>query len=428
MSRKERLKNGKNLRCIRQFLKKTNRILNVIILALLLILIRVWYLSVILHEEKQKEAVKPQRRSVVERVERATIRDRFNFPLALNKIQYNASICYADIRQIPRVRWERNEQGKRVKVLARSEYINRLCAMLADALDLDPQKIEDTIHGKASLFPQTPFVIREGVSEEQYYKLKALEKDWVGIRMEVGSKRYYPLGKVGSDVIGYMGAINSSEYYQIAEEMKILQAYLLEREAQELPILPKGFHNPLEVRERLRELQERAYTINDLVGKTGVEGVFDGELRGYVGKKTYEVDINGNFLRELPGSRKAMPGQRILLSISAELQEFAESLLAHNESIREVREEDGSPSLTAPWIKGGAIVAMDPHNGEILTLASYPRFDPNDFIPAKEEGKNRANFSSGLKTRPMLQRFGMGKRNWSGNGMIGKEACFMKNL
>lgn len=362
---------------------KANRVLNIIILGLLLILVRVWYLSIIQYDDHLEKARRPKRRTVIEKIERATIRDRFNIPLALNKIQYNAAVCYADIRQIPAAKWETNAEGKRVRVQARSEYIKKLSETLAQELQLDAQKIEDTIHGKASLFPHTPFILKEDLSEEEYYRLKLMEKDWVGVRTEKGSKRYYPLGKVGSDVIGYMGSISSKEYYTIAQELGTLQAYLSQREAGEVAVLPKGFHNPLEVRERLKALQEKAYTINDLVGKAGVEAAFDADLRGYAAKKTYEVDTKGNFLRELPGGRKGVSGQRLLLSISSELQEFAEKLLIHNESIREMRHLNGAPNLSTPWIKGGAIVALDPKTGEVLTLASYPRVDPNDFIPSR---------------------------------------------
>ena len=363
--------------------EKTNKVLNIIILGLLLILVRVWYLSIIQHDTQVEKARKPKRRTVIEKVERATIRDRFNIPLALNKIQYNASICYADIRQIPSAKWEINAEGKKVRIPVRSAYIKKLSELLAKELQLDPQVIEDTIHGKASLFPHTPFVLKEDLSENEYYRLKLLEKDWVGICTEKGSKRYYPLGKVGSDVIGYMGAISSKEYYTIATELSALQEYLAMREANEPTVLPKGYQNPLEVREHLRALQEKAYTVNDLIGKAGIEGAFDSELRGYSGKKTYEVDTKGNFLRELPGSRKEISGQRLILSISAQLQEFAEQLLAQNEDVRQTVHPDGEADLSTPWIKGGAIVALDPKTGQVLSLASYPRLDPNDFISSR---------------------------------------------
>lgn len=361
---------------------KANRVLNIIILGLLLILLRVWYLSIIQHDTQLQKARIPKRRTVMEKIERATIRDRFNIPLALNKLQYNAAICYADIRHIPAAKWETDANGKRTRVPVRSAYIKQLSDVLAQELNLDAQAIEDTIHGKASLFPHTPFILKEELSEEEYYRLKLMEKDWVGIRTEKGSKRYYPLGKIGADVIGYMGSISAKEYYAIAQELGTLQTYLSQREEGEVAALPKGFHNPLEVRQRLKTLQEKAYTINDLVGKAGVEGAFDQDLRGYAAKTLYEVDTKGNILRALPGGRKAVSGQRLLLSLSSELQEFAETLLIHNESLREMRHADGTPNLSTPWIKGGAIVAIDPNTAEVLALASYPRVDPNDFIPS----------------------------------------------
>ncbi len=392
---------------------KTNRVLNFILLCLLLILIRVWYLAAVQHEEHRQQALRPQRRTTIQRVERATIRDRFNIPLALNKIQYNAAVCYADVRQIPSVRWKKDATGKRLRVQERSLYIKKLAALLAQELQMDPQKIEDTIHGKASLFPHTPFVIKEDLSEAEYYRLKGLERDWAGLWTERTSKRYYPRGKMASDVIGYMGAISSKEYCGIAEELAWLSAYLAEREAGNTPMLPKGFHNPFQVEQRLKQLQEKAYTINDFVGKAGVEATFDSELRGYAGKKTYEIDIKGNVLRELPGSRKAIPGQRLLLSISSELQEYAEQLLMENEVLRETRDGLGNPSLTAPWIKGGAIVAMDPQTGEVLALASYPRMDLNDFAASKmhfEQNKKSESLHKWLEDEAYLAAIWEGRR------------------
>lgn len=392
--------------------EKTNKVLNIIILALLLILVRVWYLSIIQHDVHVEKSKRPKRRTVLEKTERATIRDRFNVPLALNKMQYNAAICYADIRQIPSFKWELKE-GKRTRVPARTSYISQLSKELALLLQLDEQMIEDTIYAKASLFPHTPFVIKEDLTEEEYYRLKWMEKDWLGVRAERGSKRYYPLGKVGADIIGYMGSISSSEFYHIAQELGILQTYLSQREMGEITPLPKGFSNPLEVRERLRSLQEKAYTIHDLVGKSGVEGAFDGDLRGFAAKKTYEVDTKGNLIRELPGGRPAISGQRLLLSISAELQEFAEKLLIENEAVREIRNPDDTPNYSTPWIKGGAIVAMDPNTGEILALASYPRMDANDFIPSSVpeiQVNKQASIRKWLENEAFIAEIWDGKR------------------
>ncbi|MGE5196093.1 MAG: penicillin-binding transpeptidase domain-containing protein [Anaerolineae bacterium] len=368
---------------------KANRILNLILLSLLLILIRVWYLTVIQHDAHLEQAHQPQRRSKREDVERATIRDRFNIPLAMNKIQYRAAVCYAEIREIPNTAWKKDENGKPIRILARSAYISDLARLLAKELEMDPTQIEDTIHGKASLFPHLPFVIKEDLSEKQYYRLRMLEREWLGIRTERGSKRHYPQGKTACDVIGYMGAISQKEYLKVANEIQALQNYLSQREAGDLPILPQGFHSPIEVRERLRQLQEKAYTIHDLVGKAGIEGAFDEKLRGIFGKKIFEVDIKGNFLRELPGSRTSISGQRIVLTLSSELQQFAETLLAYAET-----SSSHETSFKNPWIKGGAIVAMIPKTGEIVAMASYPRFDPNDFISSAQPSLKRSKKSS----------------------------------
>lgn len=360
--------------------EKANRVLNVVILGLLLILVRVWYLTIIEHDHYVFQSRGHRRRVSIERAERATIRDRFNIPLAANKLQYAVSVCYADIRQIPRLRWEKGPEGSLQPKYIRRLYIEQLSQLLSKELGLDPQFIEDTIHGKASQFPHTPFLLKQGISEELYYRIKMLEKEWVGIRTERASVRHYPKGKVACDVLGYLGAINRREYCAVAEELTLLQDYIAQRESGEFPVLPCGFSNPLEVRERLKQLQEKAYTIHDLVGKAGIEGSFDEQLRGYWGRKIEEIDPKGNVLSKLPGSTPAISGQRVILSLSAELQEFAEHLLIENEEIR----QRNSSSFDHRWIKGGSIVVLDPNSGEVLTLASYPRFDPNDFISAAE--------------------------------------------
>jgi cell division protein FtsI/penicillin-binding protein 2 len=208
-----------------------------------------------------------------------------------------------------------------------------------------------------------------------------MQKDWRGIEAERSSKRVYPLGKTACDVIGYMGAIDPSEYLRIAQEIQVLQEYIKKRELGEIVFLPPGYDNPFEVRKRLQLLQQKAYTINDQVGKAGIEGFFDEILRGVHGKQMFEIDPKGNVLRKLPGGKKGVSGQRIFLAISAELQEYAEELLSTHEAFRDIKDGQGNRMPGEPWIKGGAAIALDPKTGEVLALASYPRFDPNDFIP-----------------------------------------------
>ncbi len=389
---------------------KANRILNVVLIGILLILLRVWHLGVIQHEEKLEESRRPQKRLVVEPARRGTIRDRYNIPLAINKVQYNAAIFYSHIRHVPAVVWVK-EEGKKKKKYSRMEYIKRLAQMLAEELQLDAERLEDVIHSKAALFNHLPYVVKEDLSEQQYYRLKMLEKDWVGLQVQTVPKRYYPFGEVGGSIIGYMGAISRQEYEKVVHEIQTLDHLLKEIEMGQEPELPTGLVSVLDIKRRLQELVEHAYTINDYVGKTGIEGKFEEELRGFHGKKNYASDAKGNFLHELEGTKPPEPGKRILLTISKELQEYAERLLIQNEQVRVPRvsalEEAQRAAVESKefWMKGGAIVAMEPASGDILAFASFPRFDPNDFIAAGNQEhslKKRENVRKWFETETYL--------------------------
>ena len=355
---------------------KASRVLSVILLAFIFIFLRVWYLSCIQGDLHRQKSLKPRHRVLVDKATRATIRDRFNIPLAENKLHYAVTVCYAEIRDLPSFRMEIDAFGNKQKVAVRSAYVTALAQFLAKELHLDAQHIEDLLHAKAALFPHTPFVIKDALQEKEYYRMRAAEKDWIGLKAARTSTRVYPKGKVACDVIGYMGAISSLEYTRIAQEIEQLEHYLHQREMGESPFLPEGYDDPWQVRKRLALLQDKSYTVHDLVGKSGIEQRFDEMLRGSHGKKYVEIDPKGHVLEILPGSHPPIDGERVFVTLSAELQEYAESLLAQHEAIR-----DEIPDT--PWIKGGSIIAMDPKTGEILTLASYPRFDPNDFIPSK---------------------------------------------
>lgn len=368
--------------------EKSNRILGVIFVAFLIILFRIWHLEVVQKEEKIKEADTPKRRTIVLKADRGTLSDRFGIPLAINKICYNATIYYNQISQIPSIAWKEDLTGKHVRWNPRKEYIQQLSEKLGSLLDLDPLRVEDLIHSKASLFPHIPFLLKSRLTEKEYHQLAFLEKDLLGVHAEIASERFYPRGKAGGEIIGSMGSISSKEYLSIAEEIRGLQKIVDDWEQGHEYALFEGIHSFEEAASRLQELKEKAYTIQDLVGKSGIEGKFEQQLRGFYGKNIFQVDQKGKCLRQLPGGRESISGQQLELTVSIELQEFAEALLAEHEAYRDGRsigidpETKARKPLKQPWIKGGAIVAIDPNNGEVLAMASTPRFDPNDFIPS----------------------------------------------
>ncbi|MCB1108111.1 MAG: hypothetical protein KDK44_00455, partial [Chlamydiia bacterium] len=368
--------------------RKANRVLYFVTLALLLIFVRIWYLQTSVRDFHVKRARAPRQRTVIQKPMRGAIYDCFGHPLAINETQFSAAVSYAQIRDIPRIKWITQEDGRRQKTFPRQEHITALSHLLAQELRLDPQDVEDLIHSRAALFPNTPYTIQAGISEASHARLKMLERLFPGLIAQVSTKRSYPSGNACADVVGYMGAIAESQYLSVAEELEELETFLQTRQ-EGLPIcLPPGYSSVEELRNRYEMLKSQAYTINDMVGKTGIEKTYDELLRGICGKIPVEVDVRGQITRHLPGAQQALSGQTLTLSLSHELQAYAEELLAISEKSRDENFANAGKEnilVPPPWIKGGAIVAMVPSTGEIVACASYPSLNPNDFTSRSTE-------------------------------------------
>ncbi|MCM8783745.1 MAG: penicillin-binding protein 2 [Candidatus Omnitrophica bacterium] len=181
-------------------------------------------------------------------------------------------------------------------------------------------------------FPFMPVVLVKNISLDKVFIIEEKKPELMGIDIEVYPLRFYPFGPVASHLLGYLGEISSEE---------------------------------------LSELKPYGYRIKNLVGKMGIEKTLDVYLRGENGGLQVEVDNFGNIVRTI-GEKKALRGKDIHLTIEADWQKKAHSLL-----------------------KGlnGAIIIMDVNNGEILTMESSPTFDPNIFL-AEEEQKIQSVLTS----------------------------------
>ncbi|SPN73812.1 Penicillin-binding protein H,penicillin-binding protein 2,penicillin-binding protein 2,Penicillin-binding Protein dimerisation domain [Chlamydia serpentis] len=368
--------------------EKTNKLLSGIVIAFGVIALRLWYLAVVEHEQKLEEAYKPQIRMIPQYVERATICDRFGKALATNQLQYNVSIAYGAIRDLPARAWRLDKEGKKQLIPVRKHYIYCLSELLSQELHLDREIIEDAIHAKASVLGSVPYLLAANVSERTYLKLKMLSKDWPGLHVEAVVRRYYPQGSIASDILGYVGPISPEEYKRVTQELSRLRECIRAYEEGEDPKLPEGLGSIDQVRALLESMESNAYSLNALVGKMGVEAQWDSKLRGKIGKKTILVDRRGNFIQEMEGAILETPGTRLQLALSTELQAYADSLLLEYErtdsfrSAKSLKKQEKLPPLF-PWIKGGAIIALDPNNGEVLAMASSPRYRNNDFVNVK---------------------------------------------
>jgi cell division protein FtsI/penicillin-binding protein 2 len=366
--------------------EKANSVLQVLLCIFVFFSLRVMHLGYIQHQARLEQVQFSQRNKEMIPAIRGTIRDRHNIVLAYNKVQYDVAICYADIRQnVPAISYK-NKQ----KTYPRQVYIHKLAAFLEESLQLPKERTIDLIYGRSALAQQLPFTISKNISEQTFYKLKIKEYLWPGLKLQINPRRSYPFSKLACDVLGYMGAISEEKYHDILLEMAYLEASIENRKENHIDFEDSSM--PIDaLKQRMEVLKQLAYSCTALVGQAGVEARFDEELRGRSGEVFYLRNAKGDMLEKLPGKREAQSGDRLLLTLSSPLQEYAERLLIESDQNRSfnVAEADAKKrtilKARTPWIKGGAIVAFDPKNGQVLALASYPRIDPNDFTPFQGE-------------------------------------------
>lgn len=144
-----------------------------------------------------------------------------------------------------------------------------------------------------------------------------------GVEIKSRLFRHYPLGKLGAHMVGYIGRINDKD---------------------------------LENLEKNGDLSN--YKGSDHVGKSGIEQFYERQLHGTTGFQQVEIDADGRAVRVL-SSTPPVPGSNLVLTIDSKIQEIAETAFGEHR---------------------GALVAINPKTGEVLSYVSQPTFDPNMFV------------------------------------------------
>ncbi|WP_396438696.1 penicillin-binding protein 2 [Limnohabitans sp.] len=198
--------------------------------------------------------------------------------------------------------------------------INEL-AELVDIQTKDRRRFK-RLREESKSFDSLP--IRNRLTDDEVARFSAQSYRFPGVEIKARLFRQYPYSELASHVIGYIGRINQRD------------------------------------KERLEEDEDEAanYRGTEYIGKLGVEQRYERELHGITGVNEVETSAGGRATRSL-SSRPAIPGQNVVLSIDILLQKMVEDLFGN---------------------RRGALVAMDPNNGEVLAFVSKPTFDPNLFV------------------------------------------------
>lgn len=176
--------------------------------------------------------------------------------------------------------------------------------------------------------------ISEGIPREAVAEFSESSEKFAGINIVVEPVREYTSGNLASHILGYAGKISSEEY----------------------------------------ESRKNYYSSNDIIGKTGIEYVFEEYLKGKNGTKQIDMAVDGTTTAEYI-AEEAIAGSDVVLTIDANLQKIAEDALATN--IQKIASGGFGKAYNA---KAGAVVVMNVNSGEVLAMASYPDYNPADFV------------------------------------------------
>lgn len=218
--------------------------------------------------------------------------------------------------------------------------------------DLDARKIlvvRDLI--KSQGYSQyNPVTIATDISQETISQLEESAIELPGVSVAVEPVRYYPNTTLASHILGHMGKMPSGQ-----------EDNYLNRE------------------------EGKTYSKGDTVGISGIEKSYEEQLRGIDGYKKVQVDALGRITKELDVS-EPQSGDTVYLSIDKELQEDTENALKGVLQALKVggtyksKYGDKTFSSAATNAESGAVIAIDAKNGDVLSMASYPNYDPNKFV------------------------------------------------
>ncbi|HWR43473.1 penicillin-binding protein 2 [Sporomusa sp.] len=241
-----------------------------------------------------------------------------------------------------------------------NEYTNpaEVTPFLATLTRLSAEQITKMLADSKD-YPYTPLRVKRDVDEVTVTQIQERRSSLPGVIIEAIPVRHYTYKQLAAHIFGYIGAINEEEFAK--------------RKAQ-------GYHP------------------HDLVGKDGLERIWEDTLRGVEGGKQVEMNAAGEETRVV-GEKAPIPGKGLVLTLDANLQKAAEEALAAQ---IETSKKIGEPA------KGGAVVVLNVKTGGVLTMASLPAFDPNLFaseISSKDWNNLIANPNNPLANRAIQSAY-----------------------
>jgi penicillin-binding protein 2 len=227
---------------------------------------------------------------------------------------------------------------------------------LSPVIEMSPRTIYERVIAGIAQRPYAPVTVKTDAGPKALTVLAERKLEFPGVRQEPVAIRRYPYGELAAQVLGHVGEIGG-------KELKM-----------------KAF----------RGVQQ-----GTIVGQEGVEFYYDRYLRGRPGAHPVQVNALGQAASTRLPTVQPIPGHSLRLSIDLGLEREGE---------RALREGIAHAQAAGKPANAGAYVAMDPRNGQILAIGSYPSFDPNVFAKPLTPEQYEALVGKGAEAGPLTDR------------------------
>jgi penicillin-binding protein 2 len=298
---------------------------------------RLWFLQVLATTQFQKEARDNSVRFVYTEPLRGLIKDDRGHILVQNQESLE-------------VRVNRDAMGNQAEAVV---------LRLSKLLHVEPRVLVARLQTN-KYYSFQPIPVAEFVSPRVRNYIAEYRELFPGVEVVPTSVREYPYGRTAAHVLGYVGLISSKEY---------------------------------------EKLKNKGYEQTDVIGRTGLEQVYEHYLRGTQGVQKFIVNSNGETIRAL-GVKDPTAGDDLHLTLDLRIQRAAERQLA--EGLARIRTQTDSTTGAPLKANAGAVIVMDAQTGAIRAMASFPSYDPRWLVRGLT--KSQAHYLYDNPAAPALNR------------------------
>ncbi|MCC7078683.1 MAG: hypothetical protein IT198_16320, partial [Acidimicrobiia bacterium] len=291
----------------------------------LLLLIRLWYLQILDKTSYEEASTENKLRVTHVEAPRGRVLGSDGSVLVDNTLALQVGV---DLSQVP------------------NDEVDLLISRLAALLGMSEAEVRKKIER-----PKDPNVAALPIAEvdrETMMRIKEHQEEFPGVVPVIRAKRVYRLAEcdpaveqcrpLAPHVLGYVGETNAED----------LEAY-------------------------------EDYRMGDTIGRDGLEASYESDLRGESGERRYLVNSMGRQIGEALAETPPVQGHDIVSTIDPRIQQIAEDALEEGVQAAQGRIDRGNTEVPFE-ATGGAVVVMDPRDGSIRAMASYPTYDPSEFI------------------------------------------------